>query len=178
MIRALLLMIPLLFASPPVLADERLDQLFSALAQAQEDEWEAIEKEIWIAWSLSGSPSMDLLLERGRKALAAGETETAIEHLSALIDHAPAFPEGWNARATAFYKAGEYGLSLADIRQVLALEPRHFGALAGLGMILEELGEEAAALEAYRRGAAVHPRRTSFIEGIERLELKVLGKGI
>lgn len=159
-------------------ADERLDQLFAALATAGEDEWEALEDDIWAIWSQSGSPAMDLLLERGRQAVVAGETAVAIEHLSALVDHAPDFPEGWNARATAFFHAGEYGLSLADIRRTLALEPRHFGAIAGLGMILEELGEEAAALAAYRRGAALHPRRTSFVEGIERLERKVLGKGI
>jgi tetratricopeptide (TPR) repeat protein len=181
MIRALTLSVSLLLTTLGgawAQSAERLDQLFTALAGAGEDEWEAIETDIWVEWSHSGSAAMDLLLERGRQAMAAGDSEAAIAHLSALIDHAPDFPEGWNARATAYFQAGLYGPSLADIRQVLALEPRHFGALAGLGLILEEIGEEAGALEAYRLGAEVHPRRTSFVEGIARLERKVLGKGI
>ncbi len=82
---------------------------------------------------------MDLLLERGRNAMAQGHPEIAIQHLTALIDHAPDFAEAWNARATAYYQTGNLGPSVADIGHVLTLNPRHFGALAGLGAIFEEL---------------------------------------
>ena len=119
---------------------------------------------------------MDLLLERGREALAEDDSVAAIDHLTALIDHAPDFTEGWNARATAYYQAGLYGPALVDIGQALALNPRHFGALAGLGMILEELGQDQRALAVYRRTLAIHPHQPTILEGVERLEAKAAGQ--
>lgn len=148
----------------------RLDELFAALGRADVGEWQVIEDEIWQLWSESGSPSIDLLLERGMAALAADEVEAAIEHFTALIDHAPDFAEGWNGRATAYFVAGLYGPSLADIRQTLALEPRHFGALSGLGLILEDLGETARALQALRNVAKIHPHHPDIGEAIKRLQ--------
>jgi tetratricopeptide (TPR) repeat protein len=115
---------------------------------------------------------MDLLLWRGQSAIERGDLERAIDHLSALTDHAPEFAEGWNARATAFYLSGELGLSLNDIAQTLSLEPRHFGALTGLGLILEELGNEARALEAYRHALAIHPHSDDIKGAVARLEQK------
>src|SRR5690606_3470319 len=96
-------------------------------------EWRLAEADILREWSKSGSPAMDLLLKRGREAMEAGDLKAAIEHLTALTDHAPEFAEGWNARATAYFLAGAFGPSVDDIRHTLALNPRHFGALAGLG---------------------------------------------
>jgi Tfp pilus assembly protein PilF len=118
---------------------------------------------------------MDLLLERGREALEAGEIDVAIEHLSALVDHAPDFAEAYNARATAYFQAGHYGLALEDIRQTLARNPRHFGAMSGLALILEEIGEEKGALEAWRGVEALHPQREGVRQAIERLERQVEG---
>lgn len=151
----------------------RLNELFSALSSAKSDEWQIIEDEIWELWARSGSPSMDLLLLRGKAALAEDETAEAIEHLTALIDHAPNFAEGWNARATAYFEAGLYGPSLADIRQTIALEPRHFGAWSGLGLILEHAGEAQGALLAYREVLKLHPHREDVLEAITRLERAV-----
>ena len=79
-----------------------------------------------------------------------GDTKLAVEHFSALIDHAPDFAEGYNARATAFFLRGQYGLSLNDIQETLARNPRHFGAIGGLALILEELGRPEDALAAWR----------------------------
>lgn len=118
---------------------------------------------------------MDLLLQRGRKAMEAGETDIAIEHFTALVDHAPDFAEGWNARATAYFSAGLYGPSIQDIRTTLDLNPRHFGALSGLGIILDELGYEEEALNAYREVKKLHPNRPNVDDAIERLEKQVLG---
>ncbi len=151
----------------------RLDQLFGALRAAEADEWQVIEDEIRLLWGQSGSPSIDLLLKRGFAALAAKETDAAIEHFTALVENAPNFAEGWNARATAYFNAGLLGPSLDDIRRTLALEPRHFGALAGLGYIFEEMGDEQAALAAFYRVLQIHPHREDIIDSIARLELAI-----
>ncbi|HHC29294.1 MAG TPA: tetratricopeptide repeat protein [Rhodobacterales bacterium] len=156
----------------------RLDDLFTALREAPAGGWEAIEEQIWDQWSHSGSPAMDLLLQRGRDALAAEDIEAAIEHLTALVDMAPDFAEGWNMRATAYYKAGLVGPALADIGRVLTLEPRHFGALTGLGLILEESGDLAGAVGAYGAALAIHPHRADLREAIERLEEELQGEPI
>lgn len=155
-----------------------LDDLFAALHDAPAGRWEPIEDRIWELWSRSGSPAMDLLLQRGREALAEDDLEAAIEHLTALVDMAPGFAEGWNARATAYYKAGLVGPALADIGRVLTLEPRHFGALTGLGLILEESGDRAGAIGAYGAALAIHPNRADLREAIERLEEELQGEPI
>ena len=154
---------------------EVLDQLFVELAEADEGSWEQIEQKIWSEWSRSGSAAMDLLLERGRAAMEVGDLDAAIEHLTALTDHAPEFAEGWNARATAYYQAGLFGPSINDIARTLTLNPRHFGAISGLAMILEQLGKEEEALKAYREVLAIHPHRSNLKEAIERLEVEVGG---
>ena len=119
---------------------------------------------------------MDLLLDRGRSALEEGDTARAIGHLSALIDHAPEFAEGYNARATAYFHQGRFGLSLDDIGRTLALNPRHFGAMTGLALILEELGETDGALIAWREVEKLHPNREGLNESIRRLEVKIGGE--
>lgn len=149
---------------------DRLDGLFAELQQPDLPNWEAVEAQIWDAWSRSGSPAMDLLLQRGREALESEDLGAAIEHLTALTDYAPDFAEGWNARATAFFQADELGLSLADIERTLALNPRHFGALGGLAAILEMLDQPRAALSAYRAAHTIHPHRPNVEDAIERLE--------
>ncbi|MFT6450987.1 MAG: tetratricopeptide (TPR) repeat protein [Halocynthiibacter sp.] len=158
-----------LFLPAPLLAD-KIDELFEALQTAKGRDLVRAEEEIWIEWSRSGSPAMDLLLKRGRDALEAGDPLRAIEHLSALIDHAPDFAEGYNARATAYFQSDDYGPALADIHMVLALNPRHFGALGGFAIILDEMGRERAALDVYRRLQGLHPSREGLAEAIARLE--------
>jgi tetratricopeptide (TPR) repeat protein len=149
---------------------EKLDGLFTRLLSANAEEAGRIETEIWIEWSKSGSPALDLLLQRGRDAMAAGDLPTAIAHFTAIIDQDPSFAEAWNARATAFYNAGDYGPSVSDIAQALTLNPRHFGALSGLGTILEEIGDTDRALKVYKAALAIHPHLEGMAEAIERLE--------
>ena len=135
----------------------RLDELFSQLREADVEDFYDIEWEIIEIWVHSGSAAMDLLLRRGQIAIEEQDYPKALEHLSALIDHAPEFAEGWNARATVYYMMDEYALSISDIRQTLILNPRHFGALNGLGLIFEELGNIEAAYKAYTMAREVHP---------------------
>ena len=156
----------------------KLDDLFQRLKTADAGASQKIEQEIWIEWSKSGSPAMDLLLERGREAMAAGENDAAVEHLTALVDHAPDFAEGWNPRATAYYNMGQIGPSVADIGHTLQLNPRHFGALSGLAMIFEELGRKEKALAVWQAVAAIHPHAAGVSEAIERLDAEMKGESL
>lgn len=156
----------------------KLDELFDKLKTADEAAAKRIEQEIWIEWSKSGSAAMDLLLERGRAAMGNGALDLAVEHLTALVDHAPEFAEGWNARATALYQQGEIGPALSDIGKTLELNPRHFGALAGLAMILEELDRKEQALEVWQAVQAIHPFAEGISQSIERLEADLEGRSL
>lgn len=156
-------------------AEEPLDGLFDRLKTADARAAARLEREIWNEWSKSGSPAMDLLLQRGRDAMAAGNTAEAIDHLTALTDHAPDFAEGWNARATAYYQARQLGPSVSDIGRALTLNPRHFGALAGLGAIYEELDNPRKALDVYRAALAIHPNLRGVSDKAKRLEQQVAG---
>ncbi len=161
----------------PAWADAtKLDDLFQQLQSATDEEAVPITQNIWIEWSKSGSAAMDLLLRRGQDALAAGDPETAIGHLTALIDHAPDFAEGYNARATAYYQIGQYGLSIADIAKTLSLNPRHFGALAGLGMIFEALNEPDKAVEVYHEALKINPHMADVRDALKRLDAQLGGQ--
>jgi len=163
------------FAGPALAETDGLDRQFTELADPGYAGWQRAESDIRRAWSRSGSPSMDLLLKRGEDALDSGDVEAAIEHLTALTDHAPDFAEGWNARATAYFMAGLYGPSVSDIAQTLRLEPRHWGALTGLGTILEEIGDTTRALEAFRASFALNPHQQDVKDAIARLENQLAG---
>lgn len=146
------------FICSPVLGDEaRLETLLSDLQQADEENAQRIARDIEHEWSISGSPSADLLLKRGTDALEAGEVNKAIEHLTALTDHAPDFAEGWHRRAMAFARAEKLGPALSDLERTLLLEPRHFNALVSLGSLLQEVGYADLAREAYEQALALHP---------------------
>ncbi len=163
---------------PAHAGDAELDALFESLQTASPESVQQIELQIYRIWSQSGSPAMDLLLERGRKAHAEGDFGLAIEHFSALVDHAPDFAEGYNARATAYFQTGRFGQSLADIQQTLRLNPRHFGAISGLAAILEQIGRPEDALEALRAVEELSPNREGLSGAISRLEREVEGEAI
>lgn len=155
-----------------------VDELLERLKDPETSNWEAVEQRVYEAWSQSGSPAMDLLLTRGRDALEAEEFAEAIEHFTALTDHAPEFAEGWNGRATAYFLADMYGPSIADVRVTLSLNPQHFGALAGLGLMMSELGYTEFALEAYKQAQSIHPHRPNINEAVERLEQELEGEAL
>ncbi len=180
--------LPLCLLTAPVAAQEadaksaapgaRLDALFATLADENAANPVQIQRSIAEIWSASGSDSMDFLLMRGREALDAEEYDKAVAHLTALIALAPDFAEGWNARATAHFLRDEFWLAVADIQRTLALEPRHFGALAGLAVILERTGDEAGALRVQREALRVNPHLDSAREAVDRLSPSVDGRDI
>jgi tetratricopeptide (TPR) repeat protein len=158
---------------------KNLDFLFEALKAApDEDSAKLVEGRIWALWMASGSDTTDLLMGRVKTATEHKDSALAIQLLDAVIALKPDYVEAWNRRATLHFAAKDYGKSLADIRQVLAREPRHFGALAGLGVIMQEIGEDKLALEAFRRALAINPHLQKIPDFVKTLTEKVEGRDI
>jgi tetratricopeptide (TPR) repeat protein len=156
-----------------------IDFLFDALRAAPDaDIAKQVENRIWAIWLASGSDTADLLMSRVKAAIEAKDTKLAIQLLGSIIDIRPDYIEAWNRRATLFFALKDYGRAMADIQEVLNREPRHFGALAGLGMILEEVGEDKQALDAYRKALAVNPHMQKIPEHVKALTEKVDGRDI
>ncbi|MGF1501890.1 MAG: hypothetical protein ACFBSD_08735 [Paracoccaceae bacterium] len=163
-------------AAPIIDQSAELDALYKALATSGAGEWKPLQQQIQALWSRSESAAMTLLLSRASKAMEEQNYEKALVFLNDLVRLAPDFAEGWNRRATLYFLQKEYGRSVADIQRTLALEPRHFGALAGLGIILDRLDQDADALRVFRRALEIHPHLEGAKEAIERLEPEVEGR--
>ena len=161
--------LPVPDATPDAATVSRVDDLLAQLLTADEASALRIESEINAAWSKSGSPAMDLLLQRGQDAIAAGDPAKAVEHFTAAIDYAPDFAEAYNGRATAYYLTDDIGPALADLQTALTLNPQHFDAMKGFAIILEELGRPADALEVYRQVLAIHPQDADVAGAADRL---------
>jgi tetratricopeptide (TPR) repeat protein len=166
---------------PKVGADKSrgLDFLFGAL-KAAPDEASAkhVEARIWALWTQTPSDTTALLMLRAKAAMDAQQTDVALKLLDAVVKLRPDYVEGWNRRATLYYLKNDYTHSLQDIEQVLVREPRHFGALAGLGMIMQDLGDEKRALDAFRKALAVNPHLEKVPELVKTLTEKVEGRDI
>ena len=161
---------------PKVGADRTrgLDFLFGALKAApDEDSARHVEARIWALWMQTPSDTAALLMVRAKAAVDAQNVDVAIKLLDAVIKLRPDYVEAWNRRATVYYLQNDYGHSLEDIEQVLVREPRHFGALAGLGMIMQDLGDDKRALEAFRKALAVNPYLEKVPELVKTLTEKV-----
>lgn len=166
---------------PKVGADKTrgLDFLFGALKVAPDDDSARhVEARIWAQWSQTSSDTTALLMARAKTAMEAKQVDVALKLLTAVVKLRPDYVEGWNRRATLYYLQNDYTHSLQDIEQVLVREPRHFGALAGLGMIMQELGDEKRALDAFRKALAVNPRLEKVPEMVKTLTEKVEGRDI
>ena len=158
---------------------KNLDFLFEALKVAPDaDAAKLVEGRIWALWLASGSDTADLMMTRVKTAMDEKDTKLAIQLLDAVIELRPEYVEAWNRRATIHFSNKDYGKSLADIRQVLAREPRHFGALTGLGVIMQEFNEDKLALEAFRRALAVNPHLSKVPDFVKSLTEKVEGRDI
>jgi tetratricopeptide (TPR) repeat protein len=158
---------------------QNLDFLFGALKVAPDDATaKAIEERIWALWVVSRSDTTNLLMTRVKTALEQQDTDLALKLLDAIVKIKPDYIEAWNRRATIYYMRKDYGHSLSDIREVLKREPRHFGALAGLGLIMQDIGDDKQALEIYRRALAVYPRLQKIPDVVKTLQEKVEGRDI
>jgi tetratricopeptide (TPR) repeat protein len=156
-----------------------LDTLFSALKIApDETSAKAIEDRIWAQWIVSGSDTCSLLMSRVKAATDDKDYDLGIKLLDAVVALKPDYVEAWNRRATLYYMKKDYGHSLADIREVLKREPRHFGALSGLGLIMQDIGDDKQALEVYRRALAIDPHLEGIADVVKTLTEKVEGRDI
>jgi tetratricopeptide (TPR) repeat protein len=156
-----------------------LDTLFSALKIApDEDTAKAIENRIWAVWMISGSDTCTLLMSRVKVAVEAKDYDLALKLLNAIVEIKPDYVEAWNQRATVYYLKDEYGRAIADLAEVLAREPRHFGALSGLGLLLQQIGDDKDALQAYRKALAIDPHLEHIPDVVRELSEKVEGRPI
>jgi tetratricopeptide (TPR) repeat protein len=156
-----------------------LDFLFGALKAAPDEESaKYVEARIWALWMQTPSDTAALLMTRAKTAMDAQKMDVALKLLDAVIKLRPEYIEAWNRRATVYYMQGDYRRSLSDIEQVLIREPRHFGALAGLGMIMQDLGDDKRALDAFRKALAVDPYLDKVPDMVKTLSEKVEGRDI
>ncbi len=159
--------------------DARLDQLFAGLKAAPSArEAQAIEHTIWRLWTHAGIEKVDAEMAVGALAMAVGEYKAAFRSFDAVVKMAPDFAEGWNKRATVEYLQGDFDASVGDIERTLALEPRHFGALSGLGLIYLAIGKERAAIRAFEGALAIHPHLPGARARVKRLRRKLEGEEI
>ncbi|MGD9839639.1 MAG: tetratricopeptide repeat protein [Afipia sp.] len=166
---------------PRVIGDKakNLDFLFGALKAAPDQESaKAVEARIWAVWTATPSDTAALLMARAKLAMDGKEIDVALKLLDAVIKLRPDYIEAWNRRATIYYLQNDYSRSMEDIRQVLIREPRHFGALAGLGMIMQETGDDKHALDAFRKALAINPYLERVPELVKSLTEKVEGRDI
>jgi tetratricopeptide (TPR) repeat protein len=164
---------------PPAAAERKpssLDDLFDRLAKAtDETEGKGIASLIERRFARSGSDTADLLLNRATEAFAKKDYPLTIEILDRVLALEPNWVEAWYRRATAFYLLDDPVSAMADIRQVISREPRHFGAWVGLGHILMASEDKTRALEAFRRAVKIHPQLAPVQTLVERLTLEVEG---
>ena len=163
--------------SPSAAADQtdsRLAPLFEVLRSAVSPERIGYaERFIWVIWHESGREDVDRLMAAGIEEMGSGRLRESIATFARVIDLAPEFAEGWNKRATANYLAGELDASVRDVERTLALEPRHFGALSGLGLIHLARGDDLDALRAFEATLEVHPRAPAARYHVQRLRAKL-----
>ena len=159
--------------------DKRLPDLFRQLQAAQSpDQAQVIESVIWTIWAETGDKDLDRLLGDGSAALSAQDYTTALSDFDELTKRAPQFAEGWNKRATVLYLMGDLQSSLDDIGRVLQLEPRHFGALSGLGLVDLGLLREEAARDAFQRVLKIDPMNPGAKANLKAIQEDIDNKSI
>ena len=170
---AIALALGLALAAGPSVADQndpRLGALFTRLkiapdAHAAQD----VERSIWGIWIESDDEVIALLMQQGLAAMARRDLRAALGKFDQIVKIAPGLAEGWNKRATVHYLLGNYAESLHDIGKTLQLEPRHFGALSGRGLVLLELEDVTLALESFEAALEIHPKMPGASQNAEAL---------
>jgi tetratricopeptide (TPR) repeat protein len=159
--------------------DKRLPDLFSQLQAAKSpSEASVIESIIWAIWAETGDKDLDHLLSAGAEAMSVQDYTTALSDFDELTNRAPQFAEGWNKRATVLYLMGDLQSSLDDINRVLKLEPRHFGALSGLGLVNLSLEKDEAARDAFQRVLQIDPMNAGAKANLKAIQEEIDNKSI
>jgi tetratricopeptide (TPR) repeat protein len=158
--------------------DPRLAALFAKLKSGSDEEARATEREIWQIWVAHKNPEIARLMQHGMAALNEDDSQEALDTFGQVVRADKGFAEGWNKRATVEFMMGDFEASVADIERTLALEPRHFGALSGLGQIYLALNKKALALKALNAALAVDPHLDGVREKADELKKQLEGSPI
>jgi tetratricopeptide (TPR) repeat protein len=155
----------------------RLDGLFDEMKRAPNPAMaDRIAQRIWSEWMDSGSDSINAMMQWAQRAMGARNFPAALDMLDQVVLLAPDFAEGWNRRATLHFMMENPAKSMADIERTLALEPRHFGALAGMAEILRASGDTELALKAYERALEVYPMMRNAQQAVGELADQLAGE--
>ncbi len=158
--------------------DPRLNPLFDKLKSGTDEEARLTERQIWQIWVEHKNPEVARLMQHGMAALSEDDSQEALDTFGQVVRADKNFAEGWNKRATAEFIMGDFDASVADIERTLALEPRHFGALSGLGQIYLAMNKKALALKAMRAALAVDPHLDGVREKADELKKELEGSPI
>ena len=157
----------------------KLDGLFTELKRERNEKAaERIAGRIWEEWGRSGSASIDLMMEWSKTAMDGRKFDVALDFLDQVVTMRPTYSEGWNRRATVHFMMNNFSKSMSDINQTLRLEPRHFGALAGMAEILKNGGKKELALNAWQRVLDVYPMMRSAQTEVATISEELAGEAI
>lgn len=158
---------------------QRLDELFIDLKKAANDKAAArVASRIWDSWNNSGSASIDLMMRWAKKAMVEQKFDVALDFLDQVVTMKPDYAEGWNQRATTHFMMHNFAKSMADIEKTLELEPRHFGALSGMGQILKARGDKELALAAFLDVLSIYPMMRNIQNEVSTLSEEMAGEAI
>ena len=150
--------------------------LLSALHDPDDLVRSLAQNAVWAVWGRSGNERIDQLMENGKRQMAEGRLTESIETFSSVIRLAPDYAEAWNKRATAWFLAGDLDASAADCDQVLTLNPAHFGALSGYGMIETGRGNMERALAFYEQALDINPNLPGIRAAVGDLRRAIAGR--
>lgn len=177
-----MLLLSSLLVAPTVQSDQtdsRLDGLFQTLQSSQDNEvLQQVESSIWEIWYESGEDEIDVIMQEAGLAVQSGQLQLAERMYDLVIEKLPEFSEGWNRRATVRFYQRDLDGSLEDIEQTLRLEPRHFGAIWGLGMILGSKQDYERAILAFERLLEIKPNARDARPRIELLRQELAKQAV
>jgi len=177
LIRGVLLSVLLTPAAAADQTSDKLGGLFERLKTATDPaQAHDIETSIWKIWTFHGDPEVDRRMAIGILSMNHGQLDRSLAAFDKVVEMAPNFAEGWNKRATVHYMQGHYDASVSDIRRTLALEPRHFGALSGMGLIFDAVGNAAAAVRVWEEALTIHPNMIGIRQRMRELKGQLTGK--
>ena len=142
--------------------DARLENLFDILSKTESDiQINEVTSSIWDILHETNDPSIEADFYRGLESMRMGDLIMSVAFFTRVIDKNPNFAEGWNKRATVYYMLGKFDASMMDIHETLKLEPRHFGAMDGMGLIFIHLEQFDKAIDIYNRMLEIFPNNSS-----------------
>ena len=141
--------------------DARLENLFDILSKTESDiQINEVTSNIWDIWHETNDPSIEADFYRGLESMRTGDLIMSVAFFTRVIDKNPNFAEGWNKRATVYYMLGKFDASMMDIHETLKLEPRHFGAMDGMGLIFIHLEQFDKAIDIYDQMLKIFPNNS------------------